>query len=86
MRLPRGCTIERLPLFEAYGDFPIAAELNDFLHAGASGAFRDQYTVNGAAGLQGLTNGMDPYQNAHDLDVTVIEFSDFCRVTKWRPS
>ena len=41
MGLPGRCTIERLPLLEAYGNFPIAAQINDFLHAGASSTLRD---------------------------------------------
>ena len=82
MRLPCRCAIERLPLLEADGNLPVAAQVDDFLNAGAACALRDQHAIDDPAGLQGFTNRMDPDENTHDFDVTVTGFSDFSRVNR----
>lgn len=51
--------------FKTHGDLGLAAKIDDFLELCAAGAFGDQDTVEGAAGTEGLADGMDSSNDTH---------------------
>ncbi len=58
-------TIEMLARLEADGNFPVAAQVNQFLDPRSAGAFGDQNAVEGAAGPNRLSDGMDSCERRH---------------------
>ena len=79
MSLSCRSTVQSLSLFEAHGDLPLPTKIDDFLNSGATGSLCDEHSIDRSARLQGLTNRMYSNQDTHDLDVTVIEITNFSR-------
>jgi hypothetical protein len=68
MRLLTACgPIEGGTLLEAHVDARGAAEVHNLLDTWSSGAFSDEYTVEGAACFQGLAHRVDTNEETHGL-------------------
>ena len=60
-----GESIELAAVFEAHGDVLRAGELHDFFDAGVLAALGDEDAVEGAAGFEGLADGVNAGETIH---------------------